>query len=107
METLISDLISTMEVRGSRSAIHNYNYAYMKVIVAAALKLDGCILVDHSQACWLVHQCFYSQLLTINVTGFRKTDPNCSFGISRITNLKYLTHSESLLLGCSHTIFAV
>ena len=41
------------------------------------------------------------------VTGFRKTDPNCTFGISRITNLKYLTHCESLLLGCSHAIFAV
>ena len=43
----------------------------------------------------------------INVTGFWKTDPNRTFGISRITNLKYLTHCESLLLGCSHAIFAV
>ena len=41
-----------------------------------------------------------------NVTGFWKTDPNRTFGISRITNLKYLTHCESLLLGCSHAIFA-
>ena len=41
------------------------------------------------------------------VTGFGKTDPNRTFGISRITNLKYLTHCESLLLGCSHAIFAV
>ena len=38
----------------------------------------------------------------IYVTGFGKTDPNCTFGISRITNLKYLTLCESLLLGCSH-----
>ena len=36
------------------------------------------------------------------VTGFRKTDPNRTFGVSRITNLKYLSHYESLLLGCSH-----
>ena len=36
-----------------------------------------------------------------------KTDPNRTFGISRITNLKYLIHSESLLLGCSHAILAV
>ena len=41
------------------------------------------------------------------VNGFRKTDPNHTFGISRIINLKYLTHCESLLLGCSHAIFAV
>ena len=41
------------------------------------------------------------------VTGFGKTDPNHTFGISRITNLKYLTHCESLLLGCSHAMFAV
>ena len=41
------------------------------------------------------------------VTGFGKTDPNRTFGISRITNLKYLIHSESLLLGCSHAILAV
>ena len=40
------------------------------------------------------------------MTGFGKTDPNRTFGISRITNLKYLIHSESLLLGCSHAIFA-
>ena len=41
------------------------------------------------------------------VTGFGKTDPNRTFGISRITNLKYLIHSESLLLGRSHAILAV
>ena len=41
------------------------------------------------------------------VTGFRKTNPNHTFGISRITDLKYLTHCESLLLGCSHAKFAV
>ena len=41
------------------------------------------------------------------VTGFGKTDPNRTFGISRITNLKYLIHSESLLLGCSRAILAV
>ena len=36
--------------------------------------------------------------LNTYVTGFRKTDPNRTFGILRITNLKYLTHCESLLL---------
>ena len=41
------------------------------------------------------------------VTGFRKTDLNRTFGILRITNLKYLTHCESFLLGCSHAKFAV
>ena len=41
------------------------------------------------------------------VTGFWKTDPNRTFGILRITNLKYLTHCESLLLGCSHAKLAV
>ena len=44
---------------------------------------------------------------TLYVTGFGKTDPNHTFGISRITNLKYLTHCESLLLGCTRAIFAV
>ena len=43
----------------------------------------------------------------INVTGFRKTDPNGTFGILRITNLKYLTHYEFLLLDCSHAKFIV
>ena len=42
-----------------------------------------------------------------NVTGFGKTDPNRTFGITRITNLKYLIHRESVLLGCSHVILAV
>ena len=41
------------------------------------------------------------------VIGFRKTDPNCTIGVSRITNLKYLSHCESPLLGCSHTNFTV
>ena len=41
------------------------------------------------------------------VTGFRKTDPNHRFGISRITNLKYLTHCKSLLLCCSNAKFVV
>ena len=41
------------------------------------------------------------------VTGFRKTDSNRTFGISRFTNLKYLTHLESLLLGYSHAKFTV
>ena len=45
--------------------------------------------------------------LRVYVTGFRKTDPNRTFGISIITNLKYLTHCESVLLGCSRAIFAV
>ena len=43
----------------------------------------------------------------IYVTGFGKTNPNYTFGILRITNLKYLTHCESLLLGCSHAKFTV
>ena len=47
------------------------------------------------------------QLFASYVTGFRKSDPNHTFGISRITNLKCLTNCESLLLGCSHAIFAV
>ena len=46
-------------------------------------------------------------LTNLYVTGFRKTNPNRTFGILRITNLKYLTHCESLLLGCSHAKFAV
>ena len=49
----------------------------------------------------------YNIYIYIYVTSFGKTDPNRTFGISRITNLKYLTHCESLLLGCSHTKFAV
>ena len=36
-----------------------------------------------------------------------KTNLNCTFGILKITNLKYLTHCESLALGCSHTNFTV
>ena len=44
---------------------------------------------------------------TQNVTGFMKTDPNHTFGISRITNLKHLTHYESLLLGYSHAKITV
>ena len=39
---------------------------------------------------------------SLYVTGFMKTDPNHTFGISKITNLKYLTHCESLVLGYSH-----
>ena len=46
-------------------------------------------------------------IMLLIVTGFWKTDPNRTFGILRITNLKYLTHCESLLLGCSHATFAV
>ena len=45
--------------------------------------------------------------INIVVAGFGKTDPNRTFGILKIINLKYLTHCESLLLGCSHAIFAV
>ena len=45
----------------------------------------------------------YIMIQTQNVTGFMKTNPNRTFGISRITNLKYLTHCESLVLGYSHT----
>ena len=48
------------------------------------------------------------QLPIQNVTGFRKTDPNHTIAILRITNLKYLiTHCEFLRLGCSHTKFTV
>ena len=63
--------------------------------------------------CRIVYSVLYGILIISNgggstyVTGFRKTDSNCTFGILRITNLKYLTHCESLLLGCSHAIFAV
>ena len=38
----------------------------------------------------------YTMWLQI-VIGFRKTDPNHTFGILRITNSKYLTHCESPL----------
>ena len=41
------------------------------------------------------------------VTGSMKTDPNHTFGISRINNLKYLIHCESLVLGYSHAKFIV
>ena len=41
------------------------------------------------------------------MTGFKKTDPNRTFGISRITNYNYLTCCESLLLSCGHAKFAV
>ena len=41
------------------------------------------------------------------VTGFMKTNPNCTFGILQIINLKYLLCCESLLLGCSHAKFTV
>ena len=36
------------------------------------------------------------------MTSFRKTNPNCIFDISRVTDLKYLTHCESFVLGFSH-----
>ena len=50
----------------------------------------------------------YLGSLTPNVTGFRKTNPTRLFGISRITDLKYLTHCESRhLLGCNHAKFTV
>ena len=35
-----------------------------------------------------IYVCMYVYI--IYVTGFRKTDPNSTFGISRTTNLKYL-----------------
>ena len=41
------------------------------------------------------------------IAGYMKTDPNHTFGILRITNLKYSTHCESLVLGCSHAKFTV
>ena len=41
------------------------------------------------------------------VTGFWKTNPNRTFDISRITNLKYLTHCGFLLLGCSYAKLGV
>ena len=41
--------------------------------------------------------------LNICVTRFMKTNPNRIFDILRITNLKYLTCCEFLVLGCSHT----
>ena len=44
----------------------------------------------------------YLTYVCIYVTDFRKTDPNHTYDISKITNLKYLIHCESLLPGCSH-----
>ena len=41
------------------------------------------------------------------VTGFGKTVPNCTFGISRNTNLNYLNYCGSLKLDCSHARFTV
>ena len=72
----------------------------------------------HIHSCHIIEVCKYvadhflswPDILTSYsriATGFRKTDPNRTFGISRITNLNYLTHCESLLLHCSHAIFAV
>ena len=58
----------------------------------------------------IIYVCIYMYIYVcacVRVTGLRKTDPNLTFGISRITNLKYLTHCEYLLLGCSHAKFTV
>ena len=59
-------------------------------------KLGECRLID-PQLC-------DSQLY---MTGFRKTDPNRTFGILRITNLKYSADCESLLLGSTHGEFTI
>ena len=45
--------------------------------------------------------------VSLNVTGFMKTDPNRTFDILRITSLKYLTNYESLVLRCSYTNLTV
>ena len=43
-----------------------------------------------------------------NVTGFRKPIQITHLVFQELaTNLKYLTHCKSLLLGCNHVIFAV
>ena len=52
-------------------------------------------------------ECTVELCAYIYVTGFRKINPNRTFGISRIINLKYFTHCESLVLGCSHAIFTI
>ena len=41
------------------------------------------------------------------MTGFTKTVLNRTFGNSRNTDLKYLTHCGSLLSGCSHARFTI
>ena len=41
-----------------------------------------------------------------SVTGFWKTIPNRTFGISRNTNFKYSWHCISLVLDCSHARLA-
>ena len=74
-------------------------------------KLPGAATVHFPGTKWFVHA---SAAATVHfpgakwfVTGFRKTDPNFTFGISRITNLKYLTHCESLLLCCNYAKFTL
>ena len=44
---------------------------------------------------------------SIFAPGFRKTDLNHTFGMPKITNLKYSTDCESLVLGCSNDKFTV
>ena len=46
-------------------------------------------------------------VIGVYVIGFRKTDPNRKFGISKIINLEYLTHYEFLVLGYNHAKFKV
>ena len=49
---------------------------------------------------------YYIRTLYVYVTGFWKTVPNRTFGISRNTNFKYSWHCISLVLDCSHARLA-
>ena len=57
------------------------------------------------------HNTTHADTVKQYVTDFRKTDPKGTLIIwyfeMRITNLKYSTHCESLLLGCSQAKFTV
>ena len=55
------------------------------------------------------HMLRYSYMVSElqNCNWIMKTDPNSTFGISNITNLKYLFPCKSLVLGCSHAKFTV
>ena len=44
-------------------------------------------------------------VIILYVTGFAKTVPNRTFGISRNTELKYSSHCSTFMLDCSHAGF--
>ena len=84
-------------------------YVLLSVSGSYYLAFKNCYTFNCSHCIYCWSQLFSHNYVSteVFVTGFWKTDPNRTFGISRITNLKYLTHCESLLLGCSHAIFAI